>query len=433
MIHKKLKKYKNWIKNTLYIILGLFVFSIFSPIYAGTAQEKALQSTVRVLCVIKKDQSLGMGSGFVVGHSGYVVTNSHVISCINEGGKVLVYLQSGSVYESTVSLNQPHKDLAILKIAGNLDLPDAKFAISKTVAVGDDVWVAGFPGNADNIASNEELGVVSLSKGIISRQIKSKENVALFQTEAAINPGNSGGPLIDEFGRVIGVNVAKDMNWVITIAPDSKTGEPIGKQRMSASEIGWAIQIDELLPELDRLNINYDVDVLPPNFISRLWLREPLLLVTLGIVIVISILLFQLLFRHKDRVIDELGKYTKRIIPTYHKSPTSKHSNHKAMLYCLTGHYAGNELECTDITVSIGRDPKICQLVIPATQSEIGRRHCTLSFDNVEGCFWLEDHWSTNGTFVNNQRIPAGQKKRLTKGTHFYLNNSENEFSVGII
>jgi predicted component of type VI protein secretion system len=103
------------------------------------------------------------------------------------------------------------------------------------------------------------------------------------------------------------------------------------------------------------------------------------------------------------------------------------------MLFCLTGHYAGNTLELTDQPLVIGRDPELCQLVMPASMTEIGRRHCTLSYDKSDDCFWIEDHWSTNGTFVNNQRIPSGNKKRLKKDAHFYLESANNEFKVGVI
>ena len=57
-----------------------------------------------------------------------------------------------------------------------------------------------------------------------------------MQTDAAINPGNSGGPLIDERGRVIGVNAQIASN---------------GNQ--SNSGVGFAIPIDtakDVIPEL---------------------------------------------------------------------------------------------------------------------------------------------------------------------------------------
>ena len=60
----------------------------------------------------------------------------------------------------------------------------------------------------------------------------------VVQTDAAINPGNSGGPLIDERGRVIGVN-----------AQIASSGN------RSNSGVGFAIPIDtakDVIPELRR-------------------------------------------------------------------------------------------------------------------------------------------------------------------------------------
>ncbi|NOT10982.1 MAG: FHA domain-containing protein [Methylococcaceae bacterium] len=417
-------------------ILLPFLFVIFCSscpqLYAGTSQKHALQSTVRVLCKTDRYQ---MGSGFVVGHSDHIVTNWHVVDCTKKNGEVSVYLQDGSQFRASVLSKQVNKDLAILKLSSPLNLSAVKFASGKTVAVGDDVWVAGFPGGADEIASLDEIGVASLSKGIISREIHSSGGVGLLQTEAAINPGNSGGPLIDEFGRVIGVNVAKSLALVATVVPGTKQDASISLQRLPLSEgIGWAIQVDELLPELDRLHIPYEVDTSPSNFITRLWFREPFILVIFIIVMLISLILIRLLYRQKGKVIGELIKYTQHRVPKNDKQLIdSKDSNPRAMLYCLSGHYAGNNLELNDHALSIGRDPDLCQLVMPSMLSEIGRRHCSLSFDPEERCFWLEDHWSTNGTFINNQRIASGQLHRLSHGEHFYLNSLKNEFKVGLV
>lgn len=397
--------FRSYLKQS--ILFSLFFCFISCPkLYAGTSQKQALQSTVRVLC--KTDQYL-TGSGFVVGNSDTIVTNWHVVECSEKNGDVSVYLQDGSIFKATVLLKQAHKDLAVLKLSSPLKLAPVRFATSKTVDSGDDVWAAGFPGGADGIASSYELGVVSLSKGIISRQIHSDEDVALLQTEAALNPGNSGGPLLDEFGRVIGINMAKSTR---------------------SEGIGFAIEVDELLPELDRLHIPYQVDKSPPNFITRLWLSNPFIFAIVVIVLLLGLFLSRLLYRQKDTLIADLKNYTQRRVK---KNPPPLVSNKRAMLYCLSGCYAGNSLELNEQTLSIGRDPELCQLVMPLTLGEIGRRHCSVWFDQNEGCFWLEDHWSTNGTFVNNQRIPSGQPQRLNKGSHFYLDSPKNEFKVGLI
>ena len=105
----------------------------------------------------------------------------------------------------------------------------------------------------------------------------------------------------------------------------------------------------------------------------------------------------------------------------------------KAVLYCLNGHFAGNSIELNDSILSIGRDPNLCQLVMPENITEISRRHCSVSYDNKNECFLLEDHWSKNGTFIDNKRIPSGKKIHLNKGSNFYLDSHKNEFTVGIV
>ena len=84
----------------------------------------------------------------------------------------------------------------------------------------------------------------TVTAGIVSglgREIQSPNGFTIdevVQTDAAINPGNSGGPLIDERGRVIGVN-----------AQIASSGN------RSNSGVGFAIPIDtakKVIPELRR-------------------------------------------------------------------------------------------------------------------------------------------------------------------------------------
>ena len=52
----------------------------------------------------------------------------------------------------------------------------------------------------------------SVTCGIISglnRSVSTNSGIGLIQTDAAINPGNSGGALLDESGKLIGINSSK--------------------------------------------------------------------------------------------------------------------------------------------------------------------------------------------------------------------------------
>jgi len=74
------------------------------------------------------------------------------------------------------------------------------------------------------------VGVISsLNRHIESRDLL-LEN--LIQTDAAINPGNSGGPLVDRFGRVVGVNTA-----IIPFAQGIGFAIPINKAKGVAEEL----------------------------------------------------------------------------------------------------------------------------------------------------------------------------------------------------
>jgi S1-C subfamily serine protease len=50
---------------------------------------------------------------------------------------------------------------------------------------------------------------VKVTKGIISSLTGIGNNLAEMQIDAALQSGNSGGPILDEYGNVVGVAVAK--------------------------------------------------------------------------------------------------------------------------------------------------------------------------------------------------------------------------------
>ncbi len=145
---------------------------------------------------------LGDGSGIIISADGYIATNSHVIDDSKNTG-VLVTLSDGSQYLAAIVGVDPKTDLAVLKIDAE-KLTPAEFSDSDGIFVGQEVYAIGNPGGA-NFSNSLTRGTVSA----LNRTLSTNGYVRYIQTDAAINPGNSGGPLINEDGRVIGMNTSK--------------------------------------------------------------------------------------------------------------------------------------------------------------------------------------------------------------------------------
>ena len=63
----------------------------------------------------------------------------------------------------------------------------------------------------------------------------------------------------------------------------------------------------------------------------------------------------------------------------------------------LSGAYAGAVIPVkSGDTVTIGRDPSVCSIVIKAEKAS--RKHCTVSFNGDNGMYTVTDY-SSNGTF----------------------------------
>ena len=108
-----------------------------------------------------------------------------------------------------VAFSQP-LDLALLKLDG----PPGPFPVlelddSDRAEIGDRVVAIGHP---------EQGGLWTLTTGTISAEFENfnaTKGKSVFQTETGLNRGNSGGPLLDTYGRMIGVNTA-----IARVAPD---------------------------------------------------------------------------------------------------------------------------------------------------------------------------------------------------------------------
>ena len=137
------------------------------------------------------------GTGFFVSNDGHIVTNNHVI----EGCKAIdVTPVGGRATSAYVVSRDKTNDLAIIKTTMP---PTVLPAIRSQPRLGEPVYVFGFPLTGILATSgNFTTGTITAVSGM-------GDDTRFLQISAPVQPGNSGGPIIDKFGNVIGVVVAK--------------------------------------------------------------------------------------------------------------------------------------------------------------------------------------------------------------------------------
>lgn len=146
----------------------------------------------------KKEGGTSSGTGFFVSESGHILTNFHVV----DGCKAVEITRQGSVSEPVqVLARDATNDLALLKAASGPSSPVPMLA--PRTRIGDSIYVYGFP-LAGLLASsgNFTVGNVTATSGL-------NDDSRMLQVSAPVQPGNSGGPLIDQYGNIAGVVVAK--------------------------------------------------------------------------------------------------------------------------------------------------------------------------------------------------------------------------------
>jgi len=182
-------------------------------------------------------RATGVGTGVIFDKSGYVLTNSHVLTGAQS---ISVALADGRTFDAKLVGADPDTDLAVIRIESD-NLPVAALGDSSQLAVGDGVvaigHALGLPGGPTVTA-----GVASaLDRTVTEPADDSGPGSLLYdviQTDAAINPGNSGGPLANMRGEVVGINTL--------VAAQAEPGVP-------AQGIGFAIAINTAKPIADQI------------------------------------------------------------------------------------------------------------------------------------------------------------------------------------
>lgn len=202
-----------------------------------------VQDACVVVIAASWNGNAAMGSGFFVNlpaQCPIVVTNHHVV----EGAtKIAVKLRSGEMYQVDRGALFPRSDLAFLAVDGLKTAPATLELRKELPKLAENVYAYGAPQGLE----------ATITKGIVSSVRRTSEipfladsgeydDLLWIQTDAAVNPGNSGGPLLDEQGRVVGVNTmkraeAENLNFAVSA---QVVAQRFGTARLASLELAQA-------------------------------------------------------------------------------------------------------------------------------------------------------------------------------------------------
>ena len=199
-----------------------------------------------------KQRVSALGSGFVIDGKGDILTNDHVV----QGGTAIrVGFSSGASYPATVVGADPSTDVAVVRVkAPRSALHPLSFDSSAATAVGDPVYAIGNPFGLDRTMT---AGIVSAT----GRDIQAPNGLTIqnaIQTDAPINHGNSGGPLLDRFGKVVGIDAqieggTVNANVGVGFAIPSDTASSVAHQLIAGGRVQHAwlgVQVETIDPSV---------------------------------------------------------------------------------------------------------------------------------------------------------------------------------------
>lgn len=223
----------------VFLIIGVFIYSpTEKPIKTGGQIYKEADYLAHISIRIEDIQtgkiSTNYASGFLwsLNDKYIILTVAH----INDPGariKEIIVRFKGQpgIYFATLDKKDIRRDYAVLKIND----PDfffmgrlADLRLDKNFEVGDTVYSLGSPSGVG----------YSLGTGIIRcldyRSSHKWDSTIITSSDTGIAPGSSGGPLLDAYGKVIGMNVGMRVDGV----DDKKIYYP---------EFGFAVYMEDIL------------------------------------------------------------------------------------------------------------------------------------------------------------------------------------------
>jgi serine protease Do len=374
-----------------------------------------------------------------------LVSNGHLVARVvtNE-----IDLSNGEKLPFTMerfspALAQHGTDLALLRVKRK-NLPVLTLGDSDSARVGESIWAYGYPAVASStddviggwLSRDSDLEA-TFSPGIITAIKRNVTNTPVFQSNVAIYRGNSGGPVVNRNGDVIGISTwgrsdAESIKFLVPVNVArsflAETSVPINVQgefdrhyraSLDAAQDGkWTVASTELASannlfpnSPDLIRFRHDTERALQSM--PLWRKHPVAAAGAGGAIAALALVLTLPHVRRPRIsADMLKVTTERVV-----SPASAPPGAPQMLGKLTilnGARAGERLGLGGSGIRIGRESAMCEIVLE--NPKVSRLHAEVV--SIDGKVLLIDRNSSNGTYVNDQKI---DKRFLKDGDIIYF------------
>jgi len=181
------------------------IFIMLFMVVACTPRTEVVYDNVKdgvVFIQNKHNEQSGLGTGFFI-EENLIITNYHVVA---ESKNINIFIQDSNYeWKATVVSHSEQHDIALVKIddwdkfVSKEKWKVLEFTDSTQAQVGETVYALGHPWG---------LGW-TFSQGILSKKDRpapGTTSVLFLQVDARVYQGNSGGPLLDAYGRVLGIN-----------------------------------------------------------------------------------------------------------------------------------------------------------------------------------------------------------------------------------
>jgi S1-C subfamily serine protease len=349
-----------------------------------------------------------------------------------------------SVRSYSPDLSERGSDLALLKVE-RANLPVLRLGDSEGVRVGDSIWSIGYPAVASS--SDDVIGgwlshdsdlEPTFNPGTITAIKRNVANVPVLQSNVAIYRGNSGGPAVDRSGEVIGISTwghtEAEIKFLVPInvareilakagVPANVDGdfsrsyraalEAAAEGRWTASRASLEAASSYFPKSPDVIRFRHDIDravkALP------IWTLHP---VATGAVAATALAVVFGLFAgtRRSRIPkDVLTANTVETVVAPDREATPPVSPQMLGKFTiLNGTRAGEKLGLGGSGIRIGREQAICEIVLD--NPKVSRLHAEVV--SIDGKVLLIDRNSSNGTFVNDQKI---EKRYLKDGDIIYF------------